>query len=156
MNRITILLAFLIITFSFDKASAQDKLYSFFGQYLVKAHEIDSAIYHVKKIKSKEETVTNYYVSKLDTFHLKTTDLIFLKFGSYTDHVRPHLALLKASNIEENCIIDCSDIQSDIKSVFEFLNTFSVGYGKEFERVKTGIALRVVKSYPDYPYWRRH
>jgi hypothetical protein len=154
MNRIAVMLALLTtILFSY-KATAQEKVYSFFGQYLVKVHEIDSAIYHVKKVRRKEEIVTNYYVDELDTFKLSTAKLILFKFGSYSDHTRPHLGLLKADDFRENCIIDCSDIQSDIKNMFDFLNAFSAVYGKGFEKIRTGVMTRIIKAYPDYPYWR--
>ena len=125
------------------QVTAQEKLPDLIGKYLVEIHEIKSAIYDVSDERIAHLT-SNYYIHTRDTFRLVTTELIFVEFGGYITHIRPHFGMINTRNIDEHCFIDCLDIQSDLKRVFDFFDTLSV----KDEMIRTRIIKKIIALYP--------
>jgi hypothetical protein len=131
------------------KSSAQDSVTAFLGRHLVGIHELESATYQVKKKHGKIETTTNYYADSLDAFRIGERRFLLYKFGSYSDHMRPHFALLKADNHTENCIIDCENIADDINAVLAYLKKCQASF-KETENSQIRVLRAITKNYPTF------
>lgn len=124
------------------KVNAQDAVRTTLEKYLVSTSEIDSAVYKTKQRKGKIETITNYFIDSLGTYTLGNYTFRLYKFGSYTEHTKPHFALFNLHKMEENCIVDNYHILSELSKISDFIQSYNEPvYQTEKIRVKIFKAL---------------
>lgn len=122
MSRINILLLIAILNALLSsQAFAQESIVNKMGDYLVKVKEIDSAVYYVKTQLKKQEIVTNFYVNKLLSIRSNNKQVVFYKFGSFTEHQRPHFSLITDGDLHSICIVDCTNVEEGVKALLACL-----------------------------------
>lgn len=130
-------------------ANSQNVPDSLLGAYLVKIGEIDSAINQSTLRGKKTEVITNFFADKKDLFSLDNNiKLQLYKFGSFTSHVKPHLAIVRVDKNTEHLFMDCVNIQADLDKLFAFINPYLDLMTSGKESLKLHIIKSIIREYP--------
>lgn len=152
MNKLRIILFIIILSVSHSyNAFAQDSLAIIMSEYLVRIKEIDSVIYTIKIKSNRKEIITNFYVKKLLSLKLQNNkQFAFYKFGSYTEDISPHFALIKNKDLANIHFIDCVNVENGIITLICDMYIKDIK-SQELEAFKIKVLKYYINSFPSYP-----
>lgn len=140
-----LLMALVFIGFCPLITKGQTKVDLIFADYLKKYKEIDSLVYKKSRKGTNVEIETNLYSRSIYSSKIVSGSLTLYKFGSYTEHAKPHLLFLYEASQIESIGFDCLDIEGDLKKLFDFFK--KIDSAKIQTNVKEKFIKEFVKSY---------